>query len=76
MLTPKSYHWKKTTDINREYAVFELLADENPILDAGFSDVGIFDITFNAGITGSQIEWNRLRSLIEEGWKLAELDRR
>ncbi|UCV21490.1 hypothetical protein [Ferribacterium limneticum] len=75
MLMPKSYRWRKTTDINREYAVFELLVGEKAILDAGFSEAGVFEVAFNTEISGVLIEWDRLRELIEDGRKLAELDR-
>jgi hypothetical protein len=75
MAAPKSYRWRKASDINREYALFELLEDGEPILDVGFSDAGIFEIAFNPGMAGALIEWEQLRKLIEEGKRLAELDR-
>jgi hypothetical protein len=53
MAVPKSYRWRKASDINREYAVFELLEDEEPILDVGFSDAGIFEVA-------STPEWRAL----------------
>ena len=75
MITPTSYRWRKTTDINREYSVFELVADEIPIIDVGFSDTEIFEVAFNASIAGVLIDWELLRKLIEEGRSLAERDR-
>ena len=75
MTTPKSYRWRKTTDINREYAVFELLADEISILDVGFSDTEGFEIVFNDRIAGVLIEWEQFQKLIEDGKALAEQDR-
>lgn len=75
MTVPTIYRWRKTTDINREYAVFELLADEISILDVGFSDTEVFEVAFNASISGVLIEWGRLQKLIEEGRALAERDR-
>lgn len=74
MVTSKIYRWRKTADIDREYAVFELLADDKPILDVGFSDVKIFEVAFNPEIAGVLIEWEQLRKMIEEGHQLAELD--
>jgi hypothetical protein len=38
-----TFRLRKATDIRREYATFELLADDVAILDMGFSDEGIFD---------------------------------
>lgn len=75
MTIPKGYRWRKATDINREYALFELLADEIPILDVGFSDVEVFEIAFNDGIAGVLIEWEELRKLIDDGRAMAEEDR-
>jgi hypothetical protein len=74
MTIPKSYRWRKATDINHEYAVFELLEDEKSILDIGFSDAGIFEVVFNPDMVGAPIEWEKLRKMIEEGKRLAELD--
>jgi hypothetical protein len=75
MVIHKSYRWRKATDINREYALFELLENDEPVLDVGFSDEGIFEVAFNPGIAGGPIEWEQLRKMIEEGMRLAELDR-
>jgi hypothetical protein len=75
MVVSKSYRWRKTSDINREYALFELLEDEEPVLDVGFSDAGIFEVAFNPGIAGTLIEWEQFQKMIEEGKRLAELDR-
>lgn len=75
MFLPRTYRWRKTTDINRENAVFELLADDVPILDVGFSDAGVFEVVFNPGIAGVTIEWAQLLHLVAEGKKRAELDR-
>jgi len=63
----KSYRWRKTTDVNREFAIFELLDGEKIILDVGFSDAGIFEIGFNREIAGAPIEWEKLQKMIEEG---------
>ncbi|GCA52237.1 hypothetical protein KGO5_04702 [Sinorhizobium sp. KGO-5] len=76
MKTLKNYRWRKTTDVKREFAVYELLADEVAILDAGFSDKGVFEVAFNDAITGSLIEWEQLRKLIDEGQTIAECDSR
>jgi hypothetical protein len=75
MAIPKNYRWRKATDINREHALFELLEDERPVLDVGFSDAGIFEISFNHKMAGAPIEWEQLQKMIEEGKRLAELDR-
>lgn len=37
MMIEKSYKWRKATDINREYALFELMDDSTQILDVGFT---------------------------------------
>ena len=62
--------------MKREFAVYELLADEVAILDAGFSDKGVFEVAFNDAMTGSLIEWEQLRKLIDEGQTIAECDSR
>jgi hypothetical protein len=65
-MTFNNYRWKKAGDINREYALFELLADNIPILDVGFSDAGVLEVAFNSSIAGLIIEreaLSRARSL-------------
>jgi hypothetical protein len=75
MVTFNSYRWRKTTDINRQYALFELLKGETSILDAGFSDDGVFEVAFSPSIGGIVVEWELLQKLLAEGRGLAELDR-
>ena len=70
-----TFHLRKTTDVRREYAAFELLADGVPILDVGFSDERTFEVAFNEQIAGIIIDWDKLRDWIEEGRRMAEVDR-
>lgn len=75
MSSKPNYRLRKATDIDREYAMIELLADDVAILDMGFSDNGIFEIAFNKSIGGVIIDWVQLREWIEKAKDLAELDR-
>lgn len=75
MATSETYRWRKTTDINREYALFELLNGQTPILDVGFTDEGTFKIGFNLSIGGEVVEWEQFLKLLDEGRTLAERDR-
>jgi len=75
MAVSNTYRWRKVTDINRKYAIFELLANDLLILDIGFSDTGILEIAFNEPIAGFVFGWQRFQELIEEGTRMAELDR-
>jgi hypothetical protein len=75
MPTSTVYRWRKVTDTYREFAIFELFADEKLILGVGYSDVGIFEVVFNADITGFALAWAILQELIEEGRNLANSDR-
>lgn len=75
MITSETYRWRKTTDINRENALFELLDGETPVLDVGFTDEGDFEVAFNPSIGGKVMEWERLLKLLDEGRALAERDR-
>jgi hypothetical protein len=67
MAIRRSYRWRKVTDIGCQFALFELLEDERPILDIGFSDAGTFEVSFNRKIAGGPIEWGQLRKMIEDG---------
>jgi hypothetical protein len=69
------YRWRKTTDINRDHALFELWEDDNPVLDVGFTDEGAFEVAFNPGISGKVMEWDQFLKLLGEGRTLAEQDR-
>jgi len=75
MAAARKYRWRKTTDINRKYALFELLDGETPILDVGFTDEGIFEVAFNPSIGGLVVEWETLLKLLDEGKAFAERDR-
>ncbi len=75
MAASETYRWRKNTDINREYALFELLDGEAPVLDVGFSDDEIFEVAFNPGIGGRVMEMVQLLKLLDEGRALAERDR-
>ena len=75
MVDFRNYHWRKTTDINREYALFELLDGETPMLDVGFNDEGSFEVSFNQSIGGKVMEWKQLLAILDEGRALAERDR-
>lgn len=75
MSTKQDIRFRKTTDVNREHALFELLIGEIPVLDVGFSDDNKFEISFNDGIVGKILEYDLLERWIAEGKRLAELDR-
>ncbi len=75
MTNPEIYRWRKTTDINREHALFELLDGETPILDVGFTDEGMFVVAFNPSIGGKSMEWEQFLKLLAEGRVHAEKDR-
>ena len=75
MANASVYRWRKATDINREYALFELLDGDTPVLDVGFTDDGVLEVTFNHCIGGKMMEWDHLRALLDEGKGLTEQDR-
>ena len=71
----KDYRWRKASDVTREYALFELINDDVPVMDVGFSDDGTFEIAFNVSISGVVIDLEKFLELLEEGRALAERDR-
>ncbi len=73
----KTMHFRlrKATDINREFAVFELLANDMVILDVGFANSGVLEIAFSEGIAGLIVEWEQLKEFIEQAKEMAERDR-
>jgi hypothetical protein len=75
MTTAGIYRWRKTTDINREHALFELLDGDVPVLDVGFTDEGVFQVAFNPSIGGKAMEWGQFLKLLDEGRDLADRDR-
>lgn len=75
MVPPKRYRWLKVADVNREYALFELWDGEAQLLDVGFSDDGVLEISLNPGVRGKIIDWTQFLTLLEEGRALAERDR-
>jgi hypothetical protein len=75
MTTSANYRWRKTTDINREHALFELLDGDVPLLDVGLTDEGTFEVAFNPSISGKILELEEFFKLLDEGKALADLDR-
>ena len=66
------FRWRKATDINCEFALFELVKDDDQaILDIGFSDDGNLEISFNHEVI---LNWSELLEAVEWGWLLAEAD--
>jgi hypothetical protein len=70
-----NYRWRKTTDVNREYPLFELLDGDVTVLDVGFTDDGMFEVAFNSSIGGTIMKWAEFLQLIDEGKRLADGDR-
>jgi hypothetical protein len=69
------YHWRKATDINRDFAFFELVQDGVPLLDVGYPNAGKLELTFNPSIVGQVIPYEDFISLLIEGRAMADLDR-
>jgi hypothetical protein len=63
--------WRKSTDVDREYALFELLAGETPLLDVGFSDENVFEVAIHEGASGWIVSWDDLQRHIDDGRRLA-----
>jgi hypothetical protein len=70
----KIYRWRKTTDVNREFALFELLDGETPLLDVGLSDEGSLEIAFNPSIGGTILKYESLMQLLDEARALVKQD--
>ena len=67
--------WRKATDVNREYAVFELVHDGIALLDVGFSDDDVFEIAFHEGVSNTVVSWQDFFDVVERGKEMAEADR-
>jgi len=67
--------WRKASDVNREFATFELVLDDVILLDIGFTDSGVLEVAFNTGIANSIVCWDGLLAALNTGRKLAENDR-
>lgn len=68
------YRWRKTSDIHRENALFELVEGEKTILDLGFSNEGLLEIAFCSSIDGKVFDFRGFLETLENGKILAELD--
>ena len=75
MTAHETYRWRKITDINREHALYELLDGDAAMLNAGFTDDGIFEVAFNPGIGSKVMAVEKLLRLLDEGRLLAERER-
>ena len=75
MLDLADARWRKATDIEREFSLFELVTDLGPVLDVGYSNSGLFEVSFNITSGGLIVDWDALKSIIEEGRLLADEER-
>jgi hypothetical protein len=71
MSAHRNIRLRKTTDIQREHALFELLVDNVPILDLGFSNSGRFEVSFNQAIIGMILEWELVEEWVNKGREMA-----
>ncbi|MET0182848.1 MAG: hypothetical protein ABW199_08190 [Caulobacterales bacterium] len=67
--------WRKTTDVNRTHAVFELVHDGKILLDVGFSREDVLEIAFHEGVSNTVVGWDSFFYLLDQGRKLAEGDK-
>lgn len=67
--------WRKATDVDREHAIFELVVDDMTLLDVGFSDDGILEISFDAGISSTLTSYEEFSLVLARGKQLAEADK-
>ncbi len=67
--------WRKVTDINRDFALIELLQYDVPILDIGYSNSGKFELAFNLMIANQIIPYEEFMTCLVEGRNMADLDR-
>jgi hypothetical protein len=67
--------WRKATDVDREYAMFELMHEDAMLLYVGYSDDGVFEIAFDEIISNGIIDWDSFSRVIEHGRQLADADK-
>ncbi|ETR76402.1 hypothetical protein X566_15640 [Afipia sp. P52-10] len=67
--------WCKAGDVDREYALFELIYEDVILLDVGYSDDGVFEIAFDEGIANKITDWDSFSRVIEYGRRLADADK-
>ena len=66
---------RKCSDIDREYAFFEVVeGDDNILFDIGYSDDKLLEVSFHQSITAKTLPAQLLLELLEEGKKLADDD--
>ena len=68
----KGYRFRKCSDINREYPIFELLEGDCILLDISVSDEGIFEIVLHEAVAGKIFNFDDMISILAEGRKLLE----
>lgn len=67
--------WRKATDVNREYAIFELVHDGVVLLDVGLSDSEVLEVAFHEGLANVVSPWDIFLQVLGEGRKIAELNK-
>jgi hypothetical protein len=70
----KSARFRKFTAVDREYPIFELVADDEVLLDISASDEGVLEVALHAGGANKLFLLDQLMEWIAEGKKLVEAE--
>ena len=71
MARTPTYHLRKASDINRDYALFELLDGETILADFGVANDGELEIAFHSGLAGKVIRGSEILEWFERGKTMA-----
>jgi hypothetical protein len=68
----KHVRFRKFAPVDREYPIFELVEDNDVLLDVSASDEGVIEVALHAAGTGKIFKLDELHAILLQGRRLLE----
>ena len=68
----KHVRFRKFAPVDREYPIFELVEDDNVLLDISASDEGVIEVALHEAGTGKIFKLDELHAILLQGKRLLE----
>mgnify|MGYP006982525597 CR=1 FL=1 len=65
-------HWRKFTDIDREYPILELVEVDQVLLDLGISDEGVWEFSIHSFGGGKVMTLELFESMLQSGKEILQ----
>ncbi|HEY0147795.1 MAG TPA: hypothetical protein VGB70_02200 [Allosphingosinicella sp.] len=66
--------WRKFSDVNRRFSLFELIISGNTMFDLGYNQDHVLEIAFHEGASNWVVSWALFEKIVQEGIRMADED--